>query len=120
MRELIRDTVFSRLAWLADEFSERPALWQGEHKINYRELNERTNQLACGFLHEGMKPGSHVAIWGEPDLQLLLMFIALQKLGCVTILLNTCLKYKEAQEQVVETDTEFMVVGDGYKEIDFL
>ena len=38
MRELIRDTVFSRLAWLADEFSERPALWQGEHKINYREL----------------------------------------------------------------------------------
>ena len=54
MRELIRDTVFSRLAWLADEFSERPALWQGEHKINYRELNERTNQLACGFLHEGM------------------------------------------------------------------
>lgn len=24
MRELIRDTVFSRLAWLADEFSERP------------------------------------------------------------------------------------------------
>ena len=56
----------------------------------------------------------------EPDLQLLLMFIALQKLGCVTILLNTCLKYKEAQEQVVETDTEFMVVGDGYKEIDFL
>ena len=120
MRELIRDTVFSRLAWLADEFSERPALWQGEHKINYRELNERTNQLACGFLHEGIKPGSHVAIWGEPDLQLLLMFIALQKLGCVTILLNTCLKYKEAQEQVVETDTEFMVVGDGYKEIDFL
>lgn len=54
------------------------------------------------------------------DLQLLLMFIALQKLGCVTILLNTCLKYKEAQEQVVETDTEFMVVGDGYKEIDFV
>lgn len=120
MRELINETVFERLAWLADEFSERPALWQGEHKINYRRFNEITTQLACGFLHEGMQPGSHVAIWGEPDFQIVLMFIALQKLGCVTILINTCLKYKEAQEQFLTTDTEFVVVGDGYKDIDFV
>lgn len=120
MRELIRDTVFTRLAWLAEKCSERPAIWQGKHKINYRELDEITNKLASGFLSEGMNAGSHVALWGEPDFQMLLMFIALQKLGCVVVFINTCFRHKEAQELMADTDTEFMVVGDGYKEIDFV
>lgn len=88
MRELIRDTIFNRIAWLADEFSERPALWQGNRKITYREFDLITSKLSCGFLNEGITVGSHVALWGEPDFQMILMFIALQKIGCVTILIN--------------------------------
>lgn len=120
MRELIRDTIFNRIAWLADEFSERPALWQGNRKITYREFDLITNKLSCGFLNEGITVGSHVALWGEPDFQMILMFIALQKIGCVTILINTCLKYEEAQDQIITTDTEFLIVGDGYRDIDFI
>ncbi|HWT89425.1 MAG TPA: amino acid adenylation domain-containing protein [Candidatus Angelobacter sp.] len=57
------------------------ALTMGAEKMTYRELNERSNQLARILRKEGVKPDSLVAVCFERSLEMMVSFLAVAKSG---------------------------------------
>ena len=57
------------------------ALTMGSEKMTYRELNERSNQLARTLRKEGVKPDSLVAVCFERALEMMVSFLAVVKSG---------------------------------------
>lgn len=57
------------------------ALTMGEERMNYRELNERANQLARSLRSLGVKPDTLVAVCFERSLEMIVAFLAVLKSG---------------------------------------
>ncbi len=57
------------------------ALAMGAERMTYRELNERSNQLARLLRKEGVKPDSLVAVCFERSLEMMVSFLAVAKSG---------------------------------------
>ena len=57
------------------------ALTMGAERMTYRELNERSNQLARVLRKEGVKPDSLVAVCFERSLEMMVSFLAVVKSG---------------------------------------
>lgn len=96
-------------------FSERTALRHQKDAWSYQDLEKITNQLAEGLLALGLGPGWHVAFWADATPNAVFTFFALQKIGAVVVMLNTCLEESELQKQLAAADIDFLVVGDSWK-----
>jgi len=57
------------------------ALTMGAERMTYRELNERSNQLARALRKEGIKPDSLVAVCFERSMEMMVSFLAVTKSG---------------------------------------
>jgi amino acid adenylation domain-containing protein len=65
--------------------SDSIALTFGEQRLSYRELNERSNQLAHRLLREGVERGSFVAIFLERTQDSVVATLGILKAGCVYV-----------------------------------
>ena len=55
---------------------ESVAVVLGDDRMTYRELNERSNQLARVLRQSGVKPGTFVAMCFERSLEMVVSFLA--------------------------------------------
>src|SRR5438046_8688524 len=64
---LIGDTIGSYFDHVAERYAERQALVVRRQGIrwNYRELRERVDKLAAGFLRLGLNPGDRIGTWSQ-------------------------------------------------------
>ena len=85
----------------------------------YKELEDSVNEFAGKFLNLGIKRGTHVGIWCDNEPNFVISILALSKIGAVTVLFNTSLHNKEMYKLVEGTDVEYLLIGDGYKDVDF-
>lgn len=76
--------------------------------------------MAKGFLSLGLTIGSHAALWTEPSPRAVAAFFALQRIGAVVILLNTCLKGGEIEKQLMCSDAEYVILEGEEKAQSFL
>ena len=96
-------------------FSGRVALRYREDAWSFQDLERITNRLAAGLLTLGLGPGRHVAFWADATPNAVFTFFALQKIGAVVVMLNTCLEESELQKQLSLADVDFLVAGDSWK-----
>ncbi len=64
------------------------ALIQDGEELTYRQLEQRSNQVANGLLLMGVKHGDRIALIAENSIDQVLVYIAASKLGAVTVPLN--------------------------------
>lgn len=91
-------------------FPRRPAVLWAEGQWNYTEFSREITKMAKGFLSLGLTMGSHAALWTDPTPRAVTAFFALQRIGAVVVLLNTCLKGGEIEKQLMCSDAEFVVL----------
>lgn len=72
-----------------EAYPERPFIRSDSVSLTYTQANERANQMARGLISLGVKPGDSVALMSENSAELLLVVLALAKMGAVSALLNT-------------------------------
>ena len=68
-----------------------------ETEISYFELNRDTNRMANIFLVEGVKKGDRVILFIQKSLIFVVAHLALQKIGAISVPLNTGFKKSELQ-----------------------
>ena len=73
----------------AREFPGNDALWHGQERMSYSQLEARANRLAHGLLRSGVKPGDRVALLFENSLHYVTAHFAILKAGAVNVSLNT-------------------------------
>lgn len=78
---------------------ERPALIDGVtgDMISYSELDTRTTQLADGLRRRGVEAGDRVAIFAINSPQMLEAFLAVVKLGAISVMINIRLTAPEVR-----------------------
>ncbi|RME07945.1 MAG: o-succinylbenzoate--CoA ligase, partial [Anaerolineae bacterium] len=92
------------LSLAAASHPHRLAIWDGETRLNYAQLNRRVAQM-CARLHAwGVRRGERVAVLLRRDLESILLVHALARLGAVLVPLNTRLTPDEMRWQVEAAD----------------
>lgn len=71
------------------------------------------------FLSLGVRKGTHVAVLCEAQPNTILAIFALNRIGAIAVLFNTSLKRAELRTLVRNTDVELLLIGDGYRNVDF-
>lgn len=97
----------------ATEFPDKPAVIHsvtGE-QTTYRELNDRSNQLAQFFAAKGLKPGDHVAIFIENDIRFYDVVWAALRSGLYLTTVNRYLTAEEAGYIVNNCEAQILITS---------
>ncbi|TNE52091.1 MAG: alpha/beta fold hydrolase [Deltaproteobacteria bacterium] len=84
-------------------------LWQGR-AFTYKEADMRVNQVLRAMLHVGVKPHTNVAIMMDNHPDYLTVLTALNRMGCVAVLLNPSNRGKALEHAVTTSDVQKLVV----------
>jgi malonyl-CoA/methylmalonyl-CoA synthetase len=86
-----------------------------ETEISYFELNQDTNRMANIFLARGIKKGDRVLLFIPKSLIFVVAHLALQKIGAITVPLNTGFKKSELQYLLGDAEAG-LILSDPTKE----
>lgn len=70
----------------ADKYEDRIAVADNEEEISYRELDQRADKMAYGFLNNGIKPNDKVIIQLPNRISFVTVLFALSRIGAVPIM----------------------------------
>jgi crotonobetaine/carnitine-CoA ligase len=87
-----------------------------DRPISYEELHVRTNRLAHGLAGLGVGKGDHVALLLESTPDLLLLELALGKIGAVAVPINAAAKGDLLRYFLLQSDSVFVVVEADFAE----
>ncbi|WP_432401626.1 amino acid adenylation domain-containing protein [Wukongibacter sp. M2B1] len=86
------------------------------HRLTYRELNEKSNQLA-GFLDEkGVKAGDVIGIMVKPSLEMIISIIAVLKIGVAYLPIDSEQSEKRTNEILKDSGAKILLAKDKVKE----
>lgn len=90
---LLRDILISN----GHRYPNKLALVDGDHRVTWKELNDRVNKLSNGLLHLGLAKGDRIAILSENCHQYAELLFASTKIGVISV----CLNYRFSPEQLL-------------------
>jgi 3-oxocholest-4-en-26-oate---CoA ligase len=92
----------------ADAFPDRIALACGDRQVTYREMDERTNQLAHHLAGLGVGVGDHVGMYARNSIEALETLIATYKLRARTVNIN--FRYVESELRYMFADADLVAL----------
>jgi fatty-acyl-CoA synthase len=122
-RDVLVDMTFGKLLEkVAAEFPDGTAFayTTRDYTRTWREFLEDVDRAARMFLAMGVRKGDHVAIWATNDPHWFLTFWATVRIGAVLVTVNTSYKIHEAEYLLNQSDTQTLVLIDGYKDSNYL
>jgi acyl-CoA synthetase (AMP-forming)/AMP-acid ligase II len=99
--------LLQRSARLAGEVE---AVWDGERRRTYGELNERVGRLAAGLAKLGIDPGDRVALLASNRVEFVELYFAAASLGCVLVPINWRLRAGEIAFQIDDAEARAVIV----------
>ena len=112
-------TIDEALMRSVTNYPDNQALSYGERHWTYTEFNAEVDTIARKLLNMGVKHGTHVGIWCESEPNAVFSLFAVERIGAVAIMVNTSLKEKEVASVLERTDVEYLLIGDGFKDVDY-
>ena len=96
-------TIHEQLRRAADRFGDRDAIWAGEERWSFRQLDERSNALARHLSAQGVSAGSRVAVMTANRVEFILAVQAASRLGAASVLLSPAWKAVEVAHALTLT-----------------
>lgn len=112
-------TIPRLLSEQASRFASREALVDGERRLSYAQLLGEVDRFARGLLALGVGRGDRVAILMGNRAEWLLAFLAIQKLGAVSVGLNTWSTARELQYTLSHAEVVCLVTAERLRRQDF-
>ncbi len=113
MGNLIRET--------ASKFPDNDALVYPDTnlRLSYRELLEKTEEVAKGFMALGVQNGDHVSVWTTNIPEWVYMQFGLGMIGAVLVTVNTNYKSNELEYILNQSDSTTLVLMEEYRDTNF-
>ena len=117
MKNFLTRTVGEQIAEMARKYPDSNMInyTDRDYKRTWKEFDEECETIARGFMSLGLTKGSHVSIWATNVPAWLLAFFASAKMGGIAITVNTSYKIFELEYQLRQSDTDAIVLIDGFK-----
>ena len=93
----------------AAEHGDRTFIRYRERTVSYRDLDRLSNRLANGLARMGVGFGTHVALMLENSPEIVLLYVALGKLGAVSVPVNTAAKGELLAYYLEQSDSELVI-----------
>lgn len=94
----------------AATFAEKTALICGEHRLSYRQLDEKSNALANTLVAQGLKRGEPVIVLMENSVAAVIAFWAILKANGVASLVNAQTKTEKLTYYLEDSATHMVMV----------
>lgn len=91
-----------------------------DYTRTYPEFRDDVDNFARSLIAMGVKKGDHVAIWATNIPAWYITFWATTKIGAVLVTVNTAYKVHEAEYLLRQSDTQTLVMIDGYKDSNYI
>lgn len=119
---LINITFSQLLDQVAETFPEQCAFayTTRNYSRNYAQFRDEVDQAARMLIAMGVKKGDHVAIWATNYPQWFLTFWAAVRIGAVLVTVNSSYKIHEAEYLLRQSDSQTLVMIDGYKDSNYV
>ncbi len=105
---------------VADIYPDKEALVEGEERLTYGQLKNKTAELAIGFINLGIKPLDRVLLQLPNWAEFIYTYFALQKIGAIPILLLAKHRQNEISHLLHLTAANTWVVPEKYHKTDYL
>ncbi|MDO4552421.1 MAG: AMP-binding protein [Bacillota bacterium] len=107
---------------MAEEFPKQYAFRYTtmDYTRTYAEFRDEVDTFARSLIAMGVKQGDHVAVWATNVPQWYIAFWATTKIGCVLVTVNTAYKIHEVEYLLRQSDTHTLIMGDGYRDSDYV
>ena len=112
-------TVSGLLARAVARAGGAPALFYGEERIAYRDLEGLARRAAAGLARLGVKPGDRVAFWLPNTPAYLVLYFACVRLGAIAVAVNTRFRAAEVEDVLARTRARVLVLWPDFHGIDF-
>jgi acyl-CoA synthetase (AMP-forming)/AMP-acid ligase II len=99
----------------SDRYPTRIAIVDGDRRLTWRDLNERTNMLANSFLRLGMVKGDRIAVLSDNCSEYVEILFACAKVGLIAVCLNYRLASLQLARMVNLTDPQAIVFSDKFE-----
>ncbi len=115
-KDMVRERVIHKvLERQVAEYGNREFLYFKDEKFGYRDLDQYSNKIACGFQKLGISKGNKVAIMLNNCPEFIFLLFGLSKLGAIEVPINTAHKgdlliymLDQSDSRVLVMDSEFL------------
>lgn len=104
---------------LFDQYAERVAIIDHDRSLTYSELDRLSTNLALNLLHAGLKPLDRVVVQLPNIAEFVLLYFALQKIGCIPITALVAHRYAELSQFVELSGARACVFPEKQRDFDF-
>lgn len=104
----------------SDLYPRKEALIDDRVRLTYGELRERVDRIAVGLIHLGLGKGDTVLLQLPNWAEFVFSYFALQKIGCIPVLLISGYRQLEVSHLGRLTEAKAWIVPDLYRKIDYL
>lgn len=91
-----------------------------DFRMTYREFGQLVDDMAKGLMALGVQKGEKVAVWATNVPHWIALQFATAKIGAVLLTVNTNYKKDEMAYLLRQSETENLILIDGYKDTDYL
>ena len=103
---------------IVKKYSDKVAITDLDKIYTWKQIDTLTELAARHIAEKGVKRGSYVAIWMNNSVSWIVIFLALQRIGAVTVLLNTAYKWRELETTMSNCDVEYLFYSKTFKDSD--
>ncbi len=111
-------TIGECLLNIAEKYPDKEAVSDLGVIYTWRQLIILTDLAVKYLKKKGIKRGTHVAIWANNSIRWVILFLALQCIGAVTVLMNEAYKWRELEANLANCDVEYIFYSGRYKDSD--
>jgi len=104
----------------ADVFPNKEALVDDRVRLTYSELRNKVDHLAMGLMNLGIEKGDTVLLQLPNWAEYVYSYFALQKIGCIPVLLISGYRQLEISHLALLTEAKAWIVPDRYRKIDYV
>ncbi len=119
---LLGDTIGRALDQATRRWAEREALVSPSHDVRWtwRELAERVDALAAGFLALGLERGARIGVWSLNRPEWTLTQFAAAKAGLVLVTINPAYRLSELEFALAKVGCAALVTATAFKTSDYM
>lgn len=112
--DLAWGTIPAALADVAARSGDREAIVDGDTRLTWAEVAQRTTDVARALIARGIRPGDRVAIWAPNVWEWVVALIGSQSVGAVIVPLNTRYKGIEAADIIRRSEATALFTVEGF------
>jgi HIP---CoA ligase len=104
----------------AERFGDRPAAVDGDTRLTYAELDDRSRTFGAALVASGIDAGERVALWAPNSAEWIVAVLGLLRAGAVLVPVNTRFKGTEAADVLARSRARALVTVTDFLGTDYL